>query len=128
MNQEQQWREEFEKEQWLSIEMNWLFLLGSHHKKLVEETALNIYLAARKKAQEEIDRHKNNAKEAIQDALEGRAILVLARDEIKKLKEEIEKRDRILEEANKLIKKSMMKNKDGKIEWLKQYEEVRGER
>lgn len=65
MNQEQQWREEFEKEQWLSIEMNWLFLLGSHHKKLVEETALNIYLAARKKLKRNTSDSKDDMKTLI---------------------------------------------------------------
>lgn len=55
MNLEDKWRAEFEDNEWPSIEMKWSFPLGSHHKKLIKETAEGIYLSARRKAQEEID-------------------------------------------------------------------------
>ena len=74
---EQRWREEFESDHWSSIERKWSFPLGSHHKKLVKETALNIYLAARKKAQEEIESYnipKGDNAISIRFLLQGKEI------------------------------------------------------
>lgn len=129
---EKKWREEFEVE-WENIERKWSFPLGSHHKKLVKETALNVYLAGRKAGQEEIDNLRKEHSQivcAYCNSLCARNTEELVKHvegcekhPLGKAIKEIQKRDELLEQAKILLTLNI--HKLSQEEWLKQYEELK---